>query len=265
MFFTASKVFWMIANPGNLLLILFMIGMLALMMRAWRFGRRLIGLAVVLSLMIAIVPIGNHLLYKLENRFPVQVKLPEQIDGVIVLGGFSNQFVTKARGQVALNGAVERLIALVSLSKRYPRAKLVLTGGSGDLFRQNVKEVETLGPVLNVFGLQKERIVLEKNSRNTFENAKFTYEKFKPKKGQNWLLVTSAFHMPRAVGSFRKVGWSVIPYPVDFNIEGKKDLELGFNFIGGIGALNKGMHEWIGFFVYRLMERSESIFPAPDK
>lgn len=162
MFFTASKVFWMIANPGNLLLILFMIGMLALIMRAWRFGRRLIGLAVVLSLMIAIVPIGNHLLYKLENRFPVQVKLPEQIDGVIVLGGFSNQFVTKARGQVALNGAVERLIALVSLSKRYPRAKLVLTGGSGDLFRQNVKEVETLGPVLNVFGLQKERIVLEK-------------------------------------------------------------------------------------------------------
>ena len=263
MFFTLSKVFWIIANPGNLLLILFVVGLISLSSKSWRLGRRLIASAVIISVVISIFPLGNHLIYKLENRFLPIDSLSENIDGIIVLGGFFNQFVTKARGRVALNGAVERLIAMAALAKQYPKAKLVLSGGSGNFFRQNIKEVETLGPVLTVLGLNNSRIILESRSRNTFENALFTQQLLKPKVSQRWLLVTSAFHMPRAVGSFRSIGWTVIPYPVDYNIDGTDDLALGFNFLSGLGALNKGMHEWIGLFVYRLLGRTDSVFPGP--
>ena len=265
MFFTLSKIFWIIANPGNLLVILLGLGAISLMFRWRRLGRWLIGIAVVASLFITVVPVGKHLLYRLENQFPPARTLPANVDGVIVLGGFSNQFITKARGQVALGGAVERLFELAVLARRYPEAKLVITGGSGHLFRQDIKEAQSLGPAFKALGLERGRIVLESDSRNTFENALFTYRLVKPKTGQNWILVTSAFHMPRAVGSFRKTGWNVIPYPVDYNIEGTKDLEIGFNFISGISALSQGMHEWIGLITYRILGRTNTLFPAPVK
>ncbi len=265
MTFTLSKIVWIIANPGNLLVILLGLGGVCLIFRWRRLGRWLIGIAVLASLFIAIVPLGKHLLYRLENRFPLAQSLPAKVDGIIVLGGFSNQFITKARGQVAFGGAVERLFEFAVLARRYPEAKLVITGGSGDLFRQNIKEAETLGPTLKVLGLQKRRILLESDSRNTYENALFTHKLVKPKTGQNWILITSAFHIPRAVGSFRKIGWNVIPYPVDYNIEGTKDLELGFNFISGLNALNQGIHEWLGLVMYKLLGRIDSTLPAPNE
>ena len=264
MFFTLSKVFWIFANPGNLLLILLGIGLLSLVIQSWRLGRRLIGLAFAISLLIAIVPVGKHILYHLENQFPQVKSLPSHVDGIIVLGGFSNQFITKTRGQVALGGAVERLFETAILAQRYPKAALVISGGSGNLFHQDIKEVDTLGPALKVFGLDKNRIVFERKSRNTYENALFSQKLVKPKAGQHWILVTSASHMPRAVGSFRKIGWSVLPFPVDYNVEGTKDLEIGFNFLSGLSALNQGMHEWIGLIVYRLLGRTDSLFPAPS-
>jgi len=265
MIFTLSKMFWIIANPGNLLVIILTLGLLSLIFRWRRLGVGLIGIAVIASLVITTVPLGKYLLFQLENRFPPVRSLPVKADGIIVLGGFSNQFITKARGQVALGGAVERLFEAAVLARRYPEAKVLFTGGSGDLFRQEIKESETLGPAFKVLGLKNDRILLESNSRNTYENAVFTHNIIKPTMDQTWFLVTSAFHMPRSVGTFKKNGWNVIPYPVDYNIEGTKDLELGFDFIGGLSSLNKGMHEWIGLIAYKLLGRSDSYFPSPDK
>jgi uncharacterized SAM-binding protein YcdF (DUF218 family) len=261
MFFTLSKIFWFFANPGNLLLFLIGVGVVALFMQSWKLGRRLLGIAFIISLFIAIVPVGKHLLYRLENHFPQVTLLPPHIDGIVVLGGFSNQFITKSRGQVALGGAVERLIESAMLTRKYPKAKLVISGGSGNLMRQEVKEAEALRPVFKVLGLDINRIIFESKSRNTHENALYSKEIAKPKPGQKWMLVTSASHMPRAVGSFRKVGWKMIPYPVDYNVEGTIDLEVGFNFLSGLSALNQGLHEWIGLFVYKFSGYIDSYLP----
>ncbi|MEQ8195793.1 MAG: YdcF family protein [Rhodospirillales bacterium] len=262
MFFTLSKVFWMIADPGNLLVILMCLGIVSLVFRWRRLGRFLIGFAVLACLVIAVAPLGRSLILILEDRFPQPASLPPKVEGIITLGGFANQFVTKARGQVTFSGAVERLIELVALSRRYPEAKLVISGGSGDLFRQDVKEADVLGPALDAMGVNRARVILESDSRNTHENAVMTRQLLNPKPGENWVLITSAFHMPRAVGSFRQAGWTVIPYPVDYNLEGPESIRWGFNFYGGLGALSLGLREWIGLITYRLMGRSDAMFPA---
>ena len=263
MFFVISKVAWFIVNPGNLFLIALGLGVWLLWTRWRRAGRWLVSLAVLAALAMATLPLGTRLYLPLENRFPVAGDLPGRIDGIIALGGVVDQFVTVARGQVTLTGAVERLTEFAALARRYPDARLVFTGGSGDLVRQGVKEADVLRPFFDVLGLDVERIVFENQSRNTYENAVATFGLVKPKPGERWILVTSAFHMPRAVGCFRRVGWPVIPYPVDFNFEGDETFELAFDFAGGINAFAGGVHEWLGLTFYWLTGKTDTFFPAP--
>ncbi len=263
MFFIVSKVAWFIVNPGNLLLIVLGLGGCLLWTRWRRAGRWLVSLAVLAGLAMATLPLGTRLYLPLENRFPVAADLPGRIDGIIALGGVVDQFVTVARGQVALTGAVERLTEFAALARRYPDARLVFSGGSGDLVRQGVKEADVLRPFFDVLGVDAERIQFENQSRNTYENAVATFGLIKPKPGERWILVTSAFHMPRAVGCFRRVGWPVIPYPVDFNFEGDETFELAFDFAGGINAFAGGVHEWLGLTFYWLTGKTDTFFPAP--
>ena len=263
MFFIVSKVAWFIVNPGNLLLIVLGLGGCLLWTRWRRAGRWLVSLAVLAALAMATLPLGTRLYLPLENRFPVAGDLPERIDGIIALGGVVDQFVTVARGQVALGGTAERLTEFAALARRYPDARLVFTGGSGDLVRQGVKEADVLRPFFDVLGLDAERILFENQSRNTYENAVVTFGLVKPKPGERWILVTSAFHMPRAVGCFRRVGWRVIPYPVDFNFEGDETFELAFDLAGGINAFAGGLHEWLGLTFYWLTGKTDTFFPAP--
>ncbi|MEE8394256.1 MAG: YdcF family protein [Rhodospirillales bacterium] len=263
MFFTLSKVFWFLADPANMLLAMLCLGA-ALMWTGWRnFGRRLIGLAALLALATAILPVGAFMLVKLENRFPIVTELPGRVDGVISIGGVANQFITMDRGQISLNGSVERLTEFAALGRRYPKARLVFSGGSGNLLRQEIKEADVLGPFLESLGLEPGRVIFENQSRNTFENAVKTKEAVNPGPGETWVLITSAFHMPRSVGVFRKAGWRVIPYPVDFGFERDEALKFSFSLGSGLGRLRAGLHEWLGLVFYWLSGKSEDFFPMP--
>ncbi len=264
MFFSLSKIFWFFVSPANLLLLLVCLAAV-LTWTPWRRAARwVIGLAALLGLTFAALPLGNWMLLTLENRFPVVRELPERVDGIIAVGGVVNQFVTKDRGQVALGSAVERLTEFAALARRYPEAKMVFTGGSGNLFRQDVKEADVIGPFLELLGLDTEKIILESESRNTFENAVYTYDLLKPKPEETWFLITSAFHTPRTVGCFRKAGWNVIAYPVDFNFAGNQEFGLSFNLGSGMAMLNGGLHEWLGLIFYWLTDKTDALFPGPD-
>ena len=265
MFFILSKLFWFVANPANVLLVLLCVGAALLWSRWRRAGRWLVSLAAVLAIGLATLPMGSLMLLVLENRFPVAKTLPERVDGIIAIGGVVNQFVTRARGQVALSSSAERLTEFAVLARRYPEAKLVFTGGSGDLFRQDVKEADVLAPLFEVLGLDPGRVIIEDESRNTAENATATRELVEPGPGETWLLVTSGFHMPRTVGCFRKAGWRVIPYPVDFLFQGDERFGLSFNLGKGLGHLGGGLHEWLGLVFYRLTGRTDALFPAPER
>jgi uncharacterized SAM-binding protein YcdF (DUF218 family) len=168
------------------------------------------------------------------------------------------------RGQPTLTGAAERLTEFVSLARHYPEARLVFTGGSGNLFDQTLKETLVARAVFAQLGLDVNRITFEDRSRNTYENAVLTRDLVAPKPEETWLLITSAMHMPRAHGAFVKVGWRILPYPVDYQTSGSYDWRLGFSLASGLGGISDALHEWIGLVAYRAMGWTDGIFPGPE-
>lgn len=262
--FVASKLFWMVADPGNLLILLIWIGTILLFTRWRRAGRRLIAVTAGAAFIIVVLPVGGWLLIPLENRFPPMRNLPQQVDGIVVLGGAVDQLVTAARGQPALTGGAERMTEAVALARRYPKARLIFTGGSGLLNYPDLKETRVAAMFFASMGIPKDRLELEDQSRNTYDNAVMTLKLAAPKPGERWLLITSAMHMPRAYGCFRAAGWHITPYPVDFTTRGFATFEPHFHFIGSLSGLRRAMHEWIGLVAYRLLGRTDALFPGPD-
>lgn len=263
MFFSLSKILWMLAAPANLLFLLLGAGVLLLWTRWRRLGRAMVTLATLLMMAVATLPLGSWLVYRLENRFPMVSTPPPRIDGIIVLGGAVNPWMTMERGQISINDHVERLTEFAALARRHPEARLLFTGGTGSLTRQDLKEADVIGPFWAQIGLDSRRVEYENQSRNTYENALLSLPLARPQPNETWVLVTSAFHMPRAVGCFRQAGWRVLPYPVDYKTGKSFSFSLSFNPAGRLSALNGATHEWLGLIVYRLTGRTDSLFPGP--
>ena len=230
----------------------------------WHRSARVISYGLVsLCIILAILPFGTAIIQTLENRFPVKPLLPARIDGVLVLGGFINTQLMAARGVPSMGSGIERISELKLLLKHSPTAKIVFTGGSGDPLNQQFKEAHAAPIVFRRFGIDPANIIFEDRSRNTHENAIFTYQIVQPKADENWVLVTSAFHVPRSVGAFRKAGWNIIPYPVDYTTTGNQLFRPTFNFRGGVSGFARALHECLGLLFYKITNRSDSLFPAP--
>lgn len=264
MTYALSKIFWWFANPAVLGLILLCLGTALLWTRWRRVGRTLLTGLALLAIAVSILPVGAWLLNPLEERFPAPPVTSGRVDGIVVLGGTIDMMVGQARHRVALSDAAERITALVALARRYPDARLIFAGGSGHLGRPDLKEALVVGGLVGQLGVAPERLLLESESRNTYENALFTKRLANPQPGERWLLVTSAWHMPRAVGAFRRVGWPVTAYPVDYRTRGTPGMRLGLRPLGALNRLDTGLKEWIGLVVYRALDRTDALFPAPD-
>jgi uncharacterized SAM-binding protein YcdF (DUF218 family) len=264
MFFVASKVIFFCIQPSSLAFIALALAVLI----GWRqpkLGRLFLFIGFGIILLFGFLPGGNVLVLPLEQRFASRVPpVPkEKITGIILLGGFEDGAVTERRGGLALNESAERLTETLRLARALPDAKVVFTGGSGSLFGG-----EGIGSDIRKFfidaGIEPSRIVIENNSRNTYENATLTKAILKPTPQDRWLLVTSAYHMPRSIGVFRKVGFEVIPYPVDFRTRGRKDAFNPFDSIAaGLARTDLAAKEWIGLAAYWLSGRSSALFPGP--
>lgn len=263
MFFYLSKILWFFTEPGNLFLFALIFGLFLCGTRFRKIGRSFVGIAVCLGLIVTFVPVGSWMFKSLEDRFPMPVGLPEHISGIVVLGGVIDPVKSKQRKVMVIGGAVERITESAALAKTHTDAKILYTGGSGSLVHQDSKEADFVVELYQQLGIPKDRLIIERNSRNTWENAKFSVELAAPKPGENWLLVTSAFHMPRAVGVFRRVGWEMIPYPVDFYLYDSVNIPQPMSFASGLGSLGHATHEWIGLIAYWLTGRNSSAFPKP--
>src|SRR5262249_18788817 len=157
-----------------------------------------------------------------------------------------DQRVSRAYGETAFNNSVARVLTGIALARRHPEAKVALLGGEGDFFPVGFPESRaTMAFVLDE-GIEPGRLVLDEQSRSTHENAVFAKDLIRPKPPQNWVLVTSAYHMPRAVAAFRAVDWPVIPYPTDFKIDPETGLRPNFNLADGLGASTIAGKEWVG-------------------
>jgi uncharacterized SAM-binding protein YcdF (DUF218 family) len=264
MFFVLSKVLAFLVVPSNVILGIGIVGMLLLLTRLRRAGVRLMVVSLLLMLVVGMTPIGMALISALENRFPPGKEGGPPIAGIIVLGGPIDNRMSKARGTLSISGEVERLLEGANLAKRHPSARLVFTGGNPSLFGDDPPEAVYAAQLFEQLGVPRDRIVLEDKSRNTAENAEFTRRLVDPKPGDRWLLVTSAMHMPRSVGAFRKAGFAVEAWPVDWRTLPDQNLfRPSRNLLGGIGALNGAAHEIIGMTVYWATGRSSGLFPGP--
>ena len=251
---------WDYLPPSNMLLILLLIGLICLWVGWKRTGKTVL---IVTSLLIAIIialPVSGTLMTTLEKRFP-QPDLPVEIDGIIVLGGSMNPQNTEIWGQPQLNARVERLTEGAALARRYPDAKLVFTGGQwGD---GTLSEADVARQFFEQLGLPEEQMVFENQSGNTFENVAFSKRILDPQPGEVWVLVTSAFHMPRSIGVFRRAGWDVLAYPVDYYTGGEVVFTVSPNLGSGLATFDFVSREWVALLGYYLKGQSTAFFPGP--
>jgi len=260
--FVAGKLAWILLKPSNLLAMILALGLVLRLLGRRGTGSVLIAGALAAFLAAAVLPLGAWLISPLENRFPPP-ELPARVDGVVVLGGAIEPGLSADRKTISLNGNAERLVAFAALARRYPEAKLVFTGGSGNWLQPEQREADWIGPFLDAAGIARDRVIVERESRNTDDNARLSKALVKPRAGEAWVLVTSARHMPRAAGIFRKHAWAVIPYPADYLTTRDVGWTFGFNLAGGLAALDAAAYEWLGLAYYRLSGRIDDWFPRP--
>lgn len=264
MFFIASKILGFFASASNIILVLGLAGCVLLLLRRRRSGVAAMVASVVLLLLCGLSPLGDALLLPLSERFPPYTDDGPTPTGIIVLGGSISPEISAARRMPELNASAERLTIVAGLARRYPAARIVFTGGNNTLGASEWSEAQVAGELFESFGIARERIVLERQSRTTAENATDTRRLLAPKPGERWLLVTSAYHMPRSVGVFRAAGFDVIACPVDFRTRDWRDAFVPFDRVSeGLTRTDTALHEWFGLIAYRLGGRTHELLPAP--
>src|SRR5258706_6465420 len=250
--------------PTNLLIGVGIAGAIMLATRFASLGRKLLVVSVALLAICGFSPLGNWLLYPLESRFPSWDAVRGAPDGIVVLGGSIDPDLSIAHGGPVVRAAADRLIAAAALALQYPNARIIFSGGSANLISNDEKEADYAVSVFESLGISRERLIMERRSRNTQENAEFSKAIAAPKSGERWLLVTSAYHMPRSVGLFRKAGFAVEAYPVDWRVGGKEDLlRVTALLPERLDRAHIGLPELVGPSAYLGHRQNNPVLPGP--
>jgi uncharacterized SAM-binding protein YcdF (DUF218 family) len=262
--YALSKIIWAIICPSTLLVLALLTGVVMLLLhaRSFRMGLILVTASAFGFGACTFLPLGNWLLRPLENRFPAVSAIQGPVDGIILLGGAIDMPISVDRGRPVLNMRANRIVEFAAIARRFPSARLLLSGGNASLVLSRGTEAEEMREILEELSISPNRLILETRSRNTHENALFSRDQLRPTPHQRWLLVTSAADMPRAIGCFRAAGWLVTAVPVDYhtrNAAGSWAPELP----GSLKAVDWAAHEWIGLLYYYLRGWSPSLFPGP--
>jgi uncharacterized SAM-binding protein YcdF (DUF218 family) len=264
-FFSVSKIGWVFLTPSNAL-VFALIAALALLRfpRTARWGRRIGIAAATILAMVTVLPVGDALLTPLERRFPplprCSASEPASIAGVLLLGGSLGALTTAGRVEEDLNDASDRIRFAGALARDYPGAPLLVSGGEAYPRQGGRSEAEATADLLIELGVPRDRILLETESRTTAENATLTARQAGVGR---WLLVTSAFHMPRAVGTFRKAGIEVVAAPTDWWVNDSSPL-LSFSVSERLRTFDLSMKEYVGLFAYWVSGSMDTLFPRPD-
>ncbi|HEV7346141.1 MAG TPA: YdcF family protein [Devosia sp.] len=262
MFFVVSKVFWTLVQPLTLVFLLLLAGWLLTLLGRRRLGLTAGGLGLILLAVASFTSLGTLLIAPLEDRFTRPVRLPDAVDTIVMLGGATDGTISTARQITELSDAGDRLTDTLQLALRYPDARILITGGSGRLVAEGESEAEIAARFFAGIGIAADRLLLEAASRNTDENAELTKAMLGEDPG-TVVLVTSAFHMPRSIGLFRRVGIDVLPWPTDYRSAGSPSFAFELvNPVQNLETVGVAVKEWIGLAVYHWTGRIEEPFPA---
>jgi uncharacterized SAM-binding protein YcdF (DUF218 family) len=253
-FFVLSKLLWFFIQPSHIIIWLVAATAVLLWCNRVRSARWFAAAAIGFLLLLGITPVGFWMLQGLENRYSRPANLP-RLDGILVLGGGNDTAVLLSRHAYGQDRAMARLVSAYALARRHPSAKVVFSGGSGELNDQTFSESVAARDILLALGLPPSRLILEGKSRNTWENMVFTKALVRPKPGETWVLATSAFHMPRAMGIAKKADWPMLPWPTDY----RTTRETHYRFedvITNLDLTDAAVREYIGLLSYRVSGKS---------
>ena len=260
MTFLLSKILWILFAPFNLILLLIILASIFSFLNFILFSRIFYLTAILFFLISGVIPSGAFLMYQLERDYYNQVSLPGTIDGILILSGATKPYLTKVHNQISINSNGERLIESAVLIKKYPKAKVIFSGGSGTILDYEFTHSEAAKIFYQNLEIDSNRINFENKSRNTYENILFSKNIANPKVDENWVLVTSAFHLKRAINISEKISWNLIPYPTDFKQPKKFNWKFEYNLLDNLVRFRQGSHEWLGIIVYYLMGKTSKIF-----
>lgn len=263
MFFFLSKTVAFLFLPSNFLILLGLVGVALMATRRRRVGACVAAASLVLLAAAGFLPVGSLLIHALESRFPPWDADHGAPDGIIVLGGAIGSELSREFGEPVVGGDGSRIFALAKLARAYPSARIVYSGGDSSLAGNQPPEANFVYPLLDNFGIPRSRVTLEMRSRNTAENAAFVKDLIKRNPGDRWLLVTSAQHMPRAIGCFRKVGFAVEAYPVGWRIGRTSETVWSRSLSNGLGRLDTAAREWLGLISYWVTGKTTELLPSP--
>jgi len=264
MFALTTKIGWMVLQPSSLLALAFAVGLWRLRQRRSVAAMRWLSGAFIALLAGGLLPISEVLILPLETRFVRPDLIGGNVDGLIVLGGSEDTRVASSRRVIAVNESAERYIDAVVLAQRFPRSRVVFSGGGEPLSDSGETEADTASRIFQQLGIGADRLVLENRSRTTWENAAYLVSLLQQKPGERWLLVTSAWQMPRAMGVFRKVGFRVEAYPVDYRTAAAfQPWRLHGSISEGWRRLDTVVREYPALLIYRLSGRTDELFPSP--
>ncbi|MGR9170111.1 YdcF family protein [Rhizobium sp. KDH_Rht_773_N] len=261
--FVLSKLVWILAQPFSLAFFGALLALVAGLLR-WRLLSALGAAGAVSILFVTLYTTsGNYLLQQLEERFPRPAADPEDVKCMIVLGGAFQNEVNTARHGIEFADGADRFIEALRLAQKYPQSRILVSGGDGSLSGTYEGDAVASRRFFPLFGVGKERLVEEAQSRTTYENARNTKEFLAQQGLSDCLLITSAFHMPRSVGLFRKLGIEIVPWPTDYRTTGNVALGLDFTQPSLNGQnLGTAIREWYGLAGYYLAGRTSALFPG---
>jgi uncharacterized SAM-binding protein YcdF (DUF218 family) len=260
----ASKILWVIGQPVSLTLILLILGFLLTFTRLRKTARLSILLGILILGISAFTSVGYMMADALENRFARPATPPANVIGIIVLGGGMDSDVNTIRQGYELNRSGDRFVEALRLALAYPEAQVLISGGGSVLAADLETEATAGARLFAAFGIPPDRLILEDNSRTTGENVQRIRELVSPAPGDTWLLVTSAFHMPRSVGLFRQAGLDIVPWPADYLSTGAE----GFGFRPGqpaenVSVTSMALREWAALLSYWATGRIPELLPGP--
>lgn len=253
-----------LSTPSTLLALTALFGVVLLIFRP-QIGGIVAALSLTGIAVAALSPLGNVLLTPLDKRFPMWSYPSQQgLEGIIVQCGSYDKVRYSYVSTLVLENDTEPVALIVDLARRYPNAKIILSGGNPSE-KAELDDAATLKKYFVSLGIAPARILVEGRSRTTAQNAQFAASLLHPLPSSRWLLVTYGYRMPRAVGAFRKAGFNVVAFPVHLRTNGwaqmwRPDNSATENLL----KLDIATHEWLGLAYYKLRGHSDEWFSGPD-
>lgn len=264
-----GRLLWILVTPGNLVLWLLLVAMVLQFLRP-QLAKRLIISVALLMLIIAITPMAQLLISPLEQRFTFPGP-QRNLAAIVVLGGSQHPAQAQQSPFSGINDHSERMWAAAALARQYPQAKLVFVGGEKETPYGTLKESDVATTYFQQMGIDASRLIVDNRSKNTADNARYTKEliikldiDLQPgDHRQPWMLVTSAVHMPRAMGSFMQQGLAPVPYPVNVQSLPIQQWIITPDFSNNLSHFELALHEWLGLVKYYAAGKTNSLFPGP--